>query len=371
MLSAKVPYFILDLLQHTPSVYVEGLGRFEAIFHPAVVEMPEARIKPPYVEPDFKFEQETPSELLPKFIAYAAGTQQGIAHGAVVAFVRRVFENTENGMVYPIEKFGTFTRSAIDHIRFTPDWDAFNLSFSGLEVLDISTPIEMPRESQAYFAPPAPPPPPIVETWSSPIVTEPVATRDYDAEDIPTESKETVSSETIEETEAKQEGIDQTTSRLWWIILTTALILITILCAYLAWDIISNRKQLNEYNANKQNTIVTTPSQDSLNTGDTANAPIVTNTETEVPVSTPEPVVTPPVKTPETSNPCFVVVGAFSEQENITRMVDRLNELGYTSEQIKGGSLTRVAIRTDCDPSNLNTVLNDARAKINPEAWIY
>lgn len=46
MLSDKVPYYILDLLQQAPSVYVEGLGRFEAIFHPALIDLPNARIKP-------------------------------------------------------------------------------------------------------------------------------------------------------------------------------------------------------------------------------------------------------------------------------------------------------------------------------------
>ena len=93
--------------------------------------------------------------------------------------------------------------------------------------------------------------------------------------------------------------------------------------------------------------------------------------DTHVPEPTPEPVETPPVTSPDTGKPCFIVVGAFSEQGNVTRMIERVNALGYTSEQITGGALTKVAIRTDCDPTNLNTVLNDARAKINPEAWIY
>lgn len=365
MLSDKVPYFILDLLQQAPSVFVEGLGRFEAIFHPAVIDLPEARIKPPYVEPDFKYDLDNPSEILSKYIAYAAGTQVGIANGAIVAFVRRVFEQTENGMMYPIEKFGTFSRSATGHIRFTPDWDAFNLSFSGLEVLDISPARETSNGSEVYFPPP---PPPIVEKWIEPEVSETIATHNYDFESKPTESVVETPVAPVEEITSHQSQIEQSTSRLWWIILTSAIVLIAIMCAYLAWDIISNRQKLEEL---KALTPDTTKLQDTLAVVDT-----ITNPVQETPVTpVPDPVVEPTTPTPADTKPsgsnCYVVVGAFTDQSNVTKMVDRLVSLGYTAEQIQGGSLTRVAIRTDCEPANLQKILNDARSAINPEAWIY
>ena len=41
------------------------------------------------------------------------------------------------------------------------------------------------------------------------------------------------------------------------------------------------------------------------------------------------------------------------------------------SGEIKGGALTKVAIKTSCDQDNLQKVLSDARSSINPEAWIY
>jgi cell division septation protein DedD len=75
--------------------------------------------------------------------------------------------------------------------------------------------------------------------------------------------------------------------------------------------------------------------------------------------------------TASTNEPCFVVVGAFSNASNVERMVERIEAMGYTASQIKGGGLTRVAIQTSCDPSQLQTVLNTARSSINPEAWIY
>jgi hypothetical protein len=66
-----------------------------------------------------------------------------------------------------------------------------------------------------------------------------------------------------------------------------------------------------------------------------------------------------------------VVVGAFSDPSNVNKMVDRLTGLRYAPEQIKGGSLIRVAIRTSCDQDSLQKMLNEARTSINPEAWIY
>jgi hypothetical protein len=360
VLSAKVPYFILDLLQQVPIVYVQGLGRFEAIFHPAMIDLPEARIKPPYVEPDFKYDLESPSEILPKYIAYAAGTQVGIAQGAIIAFVRKIVEQTENGIMYPIEKFGTFSRSDAGHIRFTPDWDAFNLSFSGLEVIDLSLPKESANGGHAYF------PPPPVEKWSAPEIKESFipASEVVDSDKTPVEEVEPVV--VAETTLSHQEGIDQTTSRLWWIILTSAIVLIAILCAYLAWDIISNRNRLDELKRIYPDTAAIAQAQDSMIGDDIKQEIPVTEVPDTQPVTTP-----PPLTREETGSPCYVVVGAFSEQLNVTRMVDRVVSMGYEVEQIKGGALTRVAIRTNCDATNLQKVLNEARSSINPEAWIY
>jgi hypothetical protein len=64
-------------------------------------------------------------------------------------------------------------------------------------------------------------------------------------------------------------------------------------------------------------------------------------------------------------------VGAFGNPGNVQRMEERLTSLGYQSEQIQGGQLTKVAIRTSCEKNQLQKVLNEARTSINPESWIY
>jgi hypothetical protein len=225
--------------------------------------------------------------------------------------------------------------------------------------------MEVSNGSQVYFPPP---PPPTVEKWIEPEVKETITQHDYDFESKLTESIEVTPVVPVEETPPPQNDIEQSTSRLWWIILTSAIVLIAIMCAYLAWDIISNRKRLEELKALSP---AITGLQDTLTITDTAAIPVQDTPVTSVSAPEVEPTTPTPSETKPTGSGCYVVVGAFSEQENVTKMVDLLVSLNYVAEQIKGGSLTRVAIRTDCDPANLQKVLNDARSSINPEAWIY
>jgi hypothetical protein len=363
VLSEKVPYYILDLLQQVPSVYVDGLGRFEAIFHPALIDLPHSRIKPPYVEPEFRDDQENPNATLAAYIRYVSGDEFGSPEEAIKQFVSTVRRHTEEGETYPIDKFGTFSRSSLGNIRFTPDWDAFNLSFSGLEVLDLKPPAENHKPATIYT------PPPVTETSIPPApldhVIQPLVDETQELE-IP---KEPVHQVSAEDGMGHQDRIDETTSRLWWIILTSALILIAVLCAYLAWDILSGRNRLNDLKQTYPDTSTNTRISEVPAPADT-----VANVPSEVPV-TQEPVEqqqTPVIEKPsQGTSPCYIVVGAFTDPSNITKMVDRLSSLGYTPEQLKGGSLTRVAIRTSCDQDSLQKTLNEARTSINPEAWIY
>ena len=364
MHSEKVPYFILDLLQQVPSVYVPGLGRFDAIFHPAVIDLPGAKIKPPYFEGVFSESDSDAFDLLPQYIKYVTGISTEEAIGHISGFVRQVNQNLETDGTYAIDRFGSFSRSNGSIIHFTPDWDAFNLSFRGLEEVDLNPVIEVPDENIEFFAPP------VSKTKEYTPPVEPM---------IPTETswvpeKEIEVPKVIAPVSSPPSPmITDSTSRLWWGILAIALILITILCAYLAWDIISNRKKLNSKNQITQVTTATGNMDEVPTTIDTSFVPVEEPTE-EPPVEEPKDTVvavTPPPAESKIENPCFIVVGAFSNPDNVTRMDERLSGLGYEVEKINGGALTKVAIRTSCDKSNLQKVLSEARANVNPEAWIY
>ena len=360
MLSDKVPYFIIDLLQQVPFVYVQGLGRFEAIFHPATVDLPHSKIKPPYIEPDFTLNGESSDEILAAYIHYVSGIGKPAAEDAIREFVEKIRLNTEEGKTYPIEKFGTFSISGAGNLRFTPDWDAFNLSFSGLEVLDLTPQIDI-RKSVSDFKP-APPPISIVpEAAEIPVrhVVEARVEHEIIKEELPAIDPERAARAQIE--------IDEHTSRLWWMILTIALVLIAVLCAYLAWDIISNRNKLNDFKQIYPDSTAGTSLDDRPYTPDTTSIP-VENIPIEEPIIEEDSNASEVVQE-DIANPCFVVVGAFSDAGNVAKMVDRLKSMGYVSEEIKGGALTKVAIKTSCD--SLQKVLDDARSSINPEAWIY
>lgn len=371
MLSEQVPYYIIDLLQQSPSVDIRGLGRFEAIFHPAVVDAGEAKIRPPSLKPDFQERQIDQHQLLSAYITYVSGASPGIADQAIDDFVSKVQHETITNGQYAIDQFGTFTRSESNSIRFTPDWDAFNLSFRGLDVIDLQERKEVPQEIT----------PPLV---TPPLVTPPVLTPtsvEIDSTVIP-KSEETDKVIPLPEIRPVQPStsspIDENTSRLWWIILVSALLLITVLCAYLAWDIISNRKRLNELASiyTYTDTIPGQPLNDTAQIIDSTALevqPLPTDTQSAPSVKE-EPKVTPPPveeKPVDDGTYCYVVVGAFADPANVVRMEERLSSMGYTSEQLKGRTITRVGIRTSCDKETLQRVLSEARASINPESWIY
>lgn len=358
MHSDKVPYYILDLLQQVPSVYVPGLGRFEAIFHPALVDIRHSQIKPPHLEPGFVPDGNDTDDVLPAYLHYVSGIDKEEAVRMISDFAEKVNHRVNSGETYSIEKFGSFSKSISGILHFTPDWDAFNLSFRGLEVLNINLPVEHAQ--------------PVYETHPVDFASEPAAVTMKENSELALENSWVTDQENpvLEPSFAPEtkRDITDSTSRLWWIILAIALVLITILCVYLAWDIISNRKRINQYVAITNDTIA-------VSNPDVIIVDSIDLIEEEIPVDTtpifePEPEPDPII--PETNGtPCFVVVGAFSNADNVARMETRLKELGYAVEQIKGGSLTRVAISTSCDQETLNKTLTEARSAINPEAWIY
>ena len=345
-------------------MYVQGLGRFEAIFHPAVLDVTNATVKPPHAEGGFSPGIENSNNLLAAFIHYVTGMNETDAMALIDAFAMQVQRSIAEGNKYTIEKFGTFSRSHGDHIHFTPDWDAFNLSFRGLETIELTPQLPKSGDSEtevisnlAEF-----PPPPVSEILTGLPFNEPVSGQ--------TESLPVIDSFTgIEELKPAEPVIADSTSRLWWMILATALFLITVLCAYLAWDIFTNKKKLDHITSVEDGSSVTGNMDDVVTVPDTTIVnediiyrdsiqDIVPDTITQAPPEVVDP-------------PCLIVVGAFANPQNVDRMIERLQSLDYEYDLIKGGNLTRVAIKTSCEKNSLQDMLNTARSSINPEAWIY
>jgi hypothetical protein len=359
VLSDQVPYFILDLLQQTPTVYVKGLGRFEAIFHPAVMDVPGARIKPPYIQPEFNQQELQADTLLTTYIHCVNGMDKEEIEKAIEQFVQKVEDSVDRNDHYTLDQFGSFSKATGGGLRFTPDWDSFNLSFNGLEVIDLRPPVE-PVETKHYVVEPFEPEP-SVSFDSAPEDVQPVKVAPTPVFSTP---------EFVAPHPRDTSAIDENTSRLWWTILASALVLITVLCAYLAWDILSNRQKLTDLvvmrpDTTKKEIILPTP-------------PVVDTTPVQenpvTPADTGE--VASPVTTPQENQVpdesfCYVIVGAFKDAANIAKMEERVTSMGYEVERITGGALTRVAIKSSCDKQILQQTLNDARAKLNPEAWLY
>ena len=346
----KVPYYILDLIQQVPHVDVPGLGRFEAVLHAAVIDEAAGEAHPPRMEATFHTDGLGDRDLLSAYIAFASGITEGEAHEAILTFADEVARHTLDGATYEIIRFGKFYRNAADKIRFTPDWEAFNLSFNGLQPVPLPEAVPVMTTSA-----------PVPETEPRPVTT------DERSEPQPV----ALAAATISQPAGPVAGDDDETPdasvRMWWGILMAAIFLIAVLCAYLAWDIISHRDAL--LNATSLLTPVTEiPSTDAQAIDSTGNGlqDTVTLEVTDIPVAAPVPA--PPT---DEENACYVVVGAFADTLNVERMESRLLEMGYAFERLPGRSIIRVAIRSSCDPVALQNVLDDARARISDQAWIY
>jgi len=343
---------------------VQGLGRFDAIFHPAVIDFQQSQIKPPYIQPDFISQTEAEGDILPAYMHYVSGMDVEIAREEIISFANDVQQHTNNDEPYSIDKFGIFSKSAAGVLHFTPDWDAFNLSFSGLAILELH-PTPVLKRVEKFPETPVITPKEIKPSYH--LVEENITTANPG---IDQHADEPVSDIPDEMMTVPLDDISESTSRMAWIILTSAIALITVLCAYLAWDIISDRKRMYQLSQLYPDTLIITDEFDIpviMDTSKTNNESIPSTN----PVVTPDTISKPPEVKEETETPCYVVVGAFTNPDNVTRMMQRLEGLGYKSAEIKGGALTRVVISTSCDKGILEKTLNEARSSINPEAWIY
>ena len=74
--------------------------------------------------------------------------------------------------------------------------------------------------------------------------------------------------------------------------------------------------------------------------------------------------------TEEDAKSCVIIVGAFSQPGNVTKMINRIQGSSYESVVIPGPELTKVGLRILCDENQQNT-LDWAKREFDQSAWIY
>lgn len=74
--------------------------------------------------------------------------------------------------------------------------------------------------------------------------------------------------------------------------------------------------------------------------------------------------------TEEDAKSCVIIVGAFSQPGNVTKMINRIHGSSYESVVIPGPELTKVGLRILCDDNQQNT-LDWAKREFDQSAWIY
>jgi hypothetical protein len=76
------------------------------------------------------------------------------------------------------------------------------------------------------------------------------------------------------------------------------------------------------------------------------------------------------INTQSYQDDCVVVVGAFRQASNVDKMMKRLSEDGYSPWKSNHNGLVRVGAKTNCDPVNLNSLLNSCKSKYDSGSWV-
>lgn len=361
-----MPYFILDLIQQVPIVEVPNLGRFEAVLDPAVIDIHRAQAYPPQLRTRFHPGEIEDAQLLAAYMQYASGMELTDARQAIDDFVIQVHQKSKDLGTYSISGFGTFTYSGDDALRFTPDWDAFNVSFNGLKSFHIPVTVEEEVTEQEVTFAESP-----QENYSGLSDTRPSDDSESNVPVPPYDVTEpqTTTSPPHDLHETVENENDSVSVNLWWGILISALLLISFLCAYLAYDIITNRDRVPSFlDEPVVNTEIDT--QTNHNSEDAEIIKADTGTSDPNHNNTDE-------ETQQLSQPifdsslCYIIVGAFSDIDNIIRMEESLAKAGMKSVRLPGANFTRIGIPTSCDPAEKMQTLEKAKSEITPQAWIY
>lgn len=72
----------------------------------------------------------------------------------------------------------------------------------------------------------------------------------------------------------------------------------------------------------------------------------------------------------QSDHECVIIVGAFANQNNVSRMVNRIETTNYRSVVIQGAHLTKVGLRVDCATNDPEQALRWAQQEIDPSAWV-
>ena len=66
----------------------------------------------------------------------------------------------------------------------------------------------------------------------------------------------------------------------------------------------------------------------------------------------------------------YIIAGAFAEQRNANKMLNKLNRWNYNAEIVEGGNLLRVSYDSFYNRDEAVVALNKIKQE-NPEAWLF
>jgi cell division septation protein DedD len=75
------------------------------------------------------------------------------------------------------------------------------------------------------------------------------------------------------------------------------------------------------------------------------------------------------VRSADPKNDCVLILGAFKQSGNATRMLNKINTKGYKSYVSDVNGLRRVGVVVDCAGKDVDSFKNEIRKKLNSDSW--
>ncbi len=396
---------MLRFLDQLPELHLPGLGSFYRVETPARVDLEAKSVYPPSRKNRFEYDEEVDASLFEGFLEYQTGKPRKFCRQAVRSFVNDLLLRLKKDGSVSYPHFGTFKTDAQSNIRFLSDPAYENARYMAFR--PVSLQIYMPGEpeqehpSSTQHDQPAISTAPVetVETGSgtSPVDHQPAQIIHQAGDAVATSVEDT--RETGVST-ADQNGQPNTAGRsgtgkkipVWPWYYGSILLLLLVMALLFLYDgvpapFFDSQEVVGEVVDPEPGNVLEGRVDTPFSQGPVENRTEAGGTtEAGLPPATDEgqssgagseeasvddhPEAPSGIADPYAMADCMVVVGAFREKMNVTRMQARLEDMGYMPHLMEKGSLTLVGVKRPCRTAELRSVLYMLRNEIEGGSWV-
>lgn len=313
--------YIGELLYHHDAVAVPGLGTFVNAYRPAEIDQVKGELHPPGKGATFNPNLVTDDGLLVNILQNRHQLDLDTAKATLQQYAEELKAALERQEIIDFPEVGRLYQDYENNLQFLPDHNNFSLEAYGLPTVD-AYPVARPRSTT--------PPPPVTTSKS---------------------------------------GAHRTAN--YALIGAIALGTVVILVAgyFLLFDHTRPAEEAllpvptSRVNVSPSNEATDSMAEEQTDTGRVSSSPKAESPAAEEDWDSEKPTSAPGQKR------LVIIIGAFGDKSNVTRLVDDIYDAGYEPYTEQSGSLTKVGVqRAYTEPQEVEQTLNDVRNRFNSDA---